>query len=62
MNHGKRFPFIRKEPKEADAGFISGAFCFFTFDKAKLPDVVAMVGRVDDVGVVQLPHFHQHLI
>lgn len=30
----------------------------FTFDKSKLSDVVAVIGGVDDVGVLQLTHLN----
>lgn len=32
--------------------------CFLTFDEAELSDVVAVVRRVDDVRVLQLPRLH----
>lgn len=31
-------------------------------DQAELADVVAMVRGVNDVGVVQLPRLHQHVV
>lgn len=34
----------------------------FPLDQSKLPDVVTVVGSVDDVSVLQLPRFHEHII
>lgn len=35
---------------------------FLTFNEAELSDVVAVIRRVDDVGVFQLPGLHEHVV
>jgi len=34
----------------------------FALDQTELPDVVAVVRGVDDVGVVEFPRLHQHVV
>ena len=34
----------------------------FPLDQSKLPDMVTVVGGIDDVSVLQLTRFHKHII
>ena len=34
----------------------------FPLDQSKLPDMVTVVGSVDDVSILQLPCFHKHIV